>query len=572
MLWDESADDLVLAGAAGLDVAGDIDVDGTTNLDAVDIDGAVDMASTLQVDGAITSSAGATITVADNSDNLTLTSTDADATAGPNLRLYRNSGSPADNDHLGEISFDGRNDNSQDVIYANIETRIKDASDGSEDGYFDFETMVAGTLSSRMIMNETATIINEDSLDLDFRIEGNGDANLFFVDAGNDRIGINTNAPTAKLHLLQSAADYDSGFKIVGSDSAISGRIWMGGGHLNIDNATAGTGTGLTLEDDGTLTYGGDFLSVSDGHTIIGGTNTTKLAFHNAAGTERAFIDLDDTILDIDTDSTLIFSPNNAERMRITSSGQVGIGTSAPGDYYTTNLVIANTSSGGRAGMSIVNANDGTGRIDFADGTSGAAQYRGTISYAHNSTSASGYLRYVAGGSEIFRMEQTIVTCGRTSANASTVDGHQWFASGGYYNYHAAGEVVRWYNTDNGNDVGSIDTSTSSTAYNTSSDRRLKENIEAADPSGSLIDSIEIVKHDWISSDDHVRYGVVAQDLFEVLPEAVSQGTDGDFVDEDLSKKEQPIKQVWGVDYSKLVPLLVKEVQDLRTRVAELEA
>ena len=48
MLWDTSADDLVLAGAAGIDLAGDIDVDGTTNLDAVDIDGAV------QIDGAVT--------------------------------------------------------------------------------------------------------------------------------------------------------------------------------------------------------------------------------------------------------------------------------------------------------------------------------------------------------------------------------------------------------------------------------------------------------------------------------------------------------------------------------------
>jgi hypothetical protein len=51
MLWDESADDLILAGAAGLSV------DGTTNLDVVDIDGAVDMASTLQVDGVITTNA-----------------------------------------------------------------------------------------------------------------------------------------------------------------------------------------------------------------------------------------------------------------------------------------------------------------------------------------------------------------------------------------------------------------------------------------------------------------------------------------------------------------------------------
>ena len=51
MLWDASTDDLVLAGAAGIDLAGDIDVDGTANLDVVDIDGAVDMASTLTLAG-----------------------------------------------------------------------------------------------------------------------------------------------------------------------------------------------------------------------------------------------------------------------------------------------------------------------------------------------------------------------------------------------------------------------------------------------------------------------------------------------------------------------------------------
>jgi hypothetical protein len=49
MLWDESTDDLVLAGAAGIDLAGDIDVDGTANLDAVDIDGAVQVDNTITV-------------------------------------------------------------------------------------------------------------------------------------------------------------------------------------------------------------------------------------------------------------------------------------------------------------------------------------------------------------------------------------------------------------------------------------------------------------------------------------------------------------------------------------------
>jgi cytoskeletal protein CcmA (bactofilin family) len=78
MLWDESADDLILAGAGGLVVAGnvdfngDLDVDGTTNLDVVDIDGAVNFA--------------ADVTFADGADIIT-------ATAGTsNLRLGVNAG------------------------------------------------------------------------------------------------------------------------------------------------------------------------------------------------------------------------------------------------------------------------------------------------------------------------------------------------------------------------------------------------------------------------------------------------------------------------------------------------
>ena len=127
--WDESADTFVLGTttatgsstgnltiadgalqAGSLDISGNIDVDGTTNLDVVDIDGAVDMASTLQVDGAITSSSGMTITRSDNSDTLTLISTDADASSGPVLNLKRDSGSPADGDSIGRINFTADND------------------------------------------------------------------------------------------------------------------------------------------------------------------------------------------------------------------------------------------------------------------------------------------------------------------------------------------------------------------------------------------------------------------------------------------------------------------------------
>ena len=59
-----------------LDISGDIDVDGTTNLDIVDIDGAVDMATTLGVAGVVTANAGVVI------DNITIDGTEIDLSSG----------------------------------------------------------------------------------------------------------------------------------------------------------------------------------------------------------------------------------------------------------------------------------------------------------------------------------------------------------------------------------------------------------------------------------------------------------------------------------------------------------
>jgi len=181
--------------AIELDISGNVDVDGTTNLDVVDIDGAVDMASTLQVDGSITSSDGMTITTADNTDTLTLISTDADANAGPNLRLYRNSSSPLNDDVTGVISFDARNDNSQDFISAEIKSISSDDADGSEDGTLGFSVMNAGTLQNVLFLSGPEVIFNELSNDIDFRVESNGNTHAFFVNGGDDSIGLFNSAP-----------------------------------------------------------------------------------------------------------------------------------------------------------------------------------------------------------------------------------------------------------------------------------------------------------------------------------------------------------------------------------------
>ena len=99
--------------------------------------------------------------------------------------------------------------------------------------------------------------------------------------------------------------------------------------------------------------------------------------------------------------------------------------------------------------------------------------------------------------------------------------------------------------------------SNTATALVTSSDERLKENIADADDAGSKIDAMQVRKFDWKEDGSHQEYGFVAQELEPVFNHAVHTSED------DMGTK--------SVDYASLVPMLVKEIQSLRNRVAELE-
>jgi hypothetical protein len=93
---------------------------------------------------------GVTITTADNTDQLTLISTDADSSVGPRLRLFRNSGSPSVSDLIGDIRFEGKDNGGNDVVYAQIGSDISDTTDGSEDANLFFTTMVNGTVTTSL--------------------------------------------------------------------------------------------------------------------------------------------------------------------------------------------------------------------------------------------------------------------------------------------------------------------------------------------------------------------------------------------------------------------------------------
>ena len=90
--------------------------------------------------------------VKDLEGNITITSTDDGSSAGPELILYRNSSSPADGDYLGQIQFKGRQDGPGDEIYAKVTGKIRDATNGTEDGLI--ETAIKGNGSFTIVSRQ----------------------------------------------------------------------------------------------------------------------------------------------------------------------------------------------------------------------------------------------------------------------------------------------------------------------------------------------------------------------------------------------------------------------------------
>jgi hypothetical protein len=197
MLWDESADDLILGGAAGLSVNSTALVTGVLTTTAATV-----------FNGGFAANAASTITVADNSAALTLVSTDTDAGLGPQLDLYRNPGQAGtDGDLIGQINFYGLNDASEKTHYVYFNAKMNDVANGSEDVRWAINGIVNGVDSAfiEYTQGTTATGANPElnfngtARDMNFRVESSGNANMLFVDGGDDRVGIGMVPDTTTL-------------------------------------------------------------------------------------------------------------------------------------------------------------------------------------------------------------------------------------------------------------------------------------------------------------------------------------------------------------------------------------
>ena len=415
-------------------------------------------------------------------------------------------------------------------------------------------------------------IWHEQGLSLDF---GTTNQLRMTIDP-NGQTGINTASPAAKLHVMD-------------------GDLFL------TDNSTA--------TDSGQAVY---FQSTTNGWA----TNAAHAAIHGKRGTSSSGYIRFDTRL----------SGTTSEKMRIDASGRVLIGhtTSTPMDNDANNPIFAVEGAGNGARIAVrsadasasngafiyltrtrgttagskttVQSGDSLGGLIFM-GADGTHDTRGAIIQAQVDGAVGDndmparlvFMTTPDGGiNSVERMRINSsgdIHIGRTDTlnlGANNVTGINLLASGRilasssssqseFGRQGSNGEVIRFACQGTGN-VGSIDVTTSSTSYNTSSDYRLKENITAISDGITRLKTLKPSRFNFKIDKDKTVDGFLAHEVTAV-PEAIT-GTKDEVATEDNElagvKKGDPIYQ--KIDQSKLIPLLVAAVQELIGKVEALEA
>jgi hypothetical protein len=142
-------------------IAGDLTVTGNDVKDSgantvltFDGSGNVSLPGNLTVNGTHTTlNTSVTSTTTATENNFVITSTDTGAAASPDLKLWRNSASPADDDTIGNVIFTGNDSGGTATDYGHILTQITDVTNATEDSRMTFKTMAAGTLADRLTIN-----------------------------------------------------------------------------------------------------------------------------------------------------------------------------------------------------------------------------------------------------------------------------------------------------------------------------------------------------------------------------------------------------------------------------------
>jgi hypothetical protein len=268
---------------------------------------------------------------------------------------------------------------------------------------------------------------------------------------------------------------------------------------------------------------------------------------------------------------TIAFAEGGAEVARFDSSGNLGIGTSSPAyalDVRSTTAPAIRLSRSGTAGQiaSIV-FEDGNATLGSGS-TTRVASDAGAMSFSTGGTSGA-----VTGGTERMRIDSSgNLLVGTTTAQAPitavSASSSAVLSLDRTSNIDAnLRDMVQFRRSVTS--VGTISCSNTATAYNTSSDYRLKENIAPMTGALAKVSALKPVTYNW-KLDGSVSEGFIAHELQAIVPDCVSGEKDA--VDEDGNPKYQ------GIDTSFLVATLTAAIQELNAkveaqavRIAELE-
>jgi hypothetical protein len=365
-------------------------------------------------------------------------------------------------------------------------------------------------------------------------------------------------ASTGKIFLYA-----DNAGSTVGSLSAIPMRFSVNGSErMRLDSA-GNLGLGVTPSAWNT---GFKALQIGAEGALWSSTSTaatwlTRNVFLNTSSSFRYIASDYANALQIDNDGAFKFytaasgTAGNAisftQAMTLDASGNLGVGTSSPSGKLHVNRSTTGVSA-------VFSAIDGTYDTAFqvSHGATGV-----TLTNSNPYSGAYNNLIFAnSGAGETARIDSNGnllvggTSTGFVNKNQISLEGPAGYEVINHISGTSSGEyyLALGYN---GSGIGSItQAGTTGVLFNVTSDQRLKENIQDADSASSLIDSLQVRKFDWKSDNSHQRYGFVAQELVTVAPEAVYQPTD--------------VEQMMAVDYSKLVPMLVKEIQSLRQRLS----
>jgi hypothetical protein len=429
----------------------------------------------------------------------------------------------------------------------------------------------------------------------------NGESNVVIDSSGN--VGIGTTTPDTILEItdggteprlvrIHNSSTNGSAIQFTNTDTGNSTNqgLYVGldaAGHGNFYHQSnfalifaTNNSEGMRLDSSGNVGIG--TTAPSELLTINGADKSALIRTSSATGTAKLKFEADGTNyggVGLENTAIVFRCSNNSsptERMRIDSSGNVGINESSPLAKFHVKVADSGASAYAHCAavfedsdhtfIDIMSGTTGSGGINFGD--SGSSQ-RGVVEYDHNSD----FMRLIVAGSERMRID----SAGRVSIGTTTNTAH--------LNVHvnAASRVPQIINDtnntstlthrlrfDTGNtEVGRIRASNTATVYDTSgSDRTLKKNFEDwTENTLDLFKNINPQKFHFIQEEDTAKKskGFIAQEMVDSFPEAYT--------------KEDKEDSKYFFNPSGMVVYLMKALQEavakievLETKVAALEA